>query len=710
MSASEPEEKGVLHSGPDLKFIECTKLPFNGQSGRISDIDGNIWNLNVAGASPALIASLARFFHNSMSRSTSPASRLRSNRTNIYKLRKFLAYAAKLPIKRQIFSSAMLKSYQVDQYRTQSSSTAYGRFGYVRAAALHLIDGGIVPKFPVPRNPNARKVAVTAKSGQTFATKFTGLAYPNANEANEDLLARLCDLLWDEIEALQQRPDLGTSMSSSLCFAACAIGLLSAACVNPTSTTELEIDDLRANSRDPSLRRLKFSKGRADGDVDLPAFPIGGTNARTIPRLWDRIIQATATMRISVPAGAERRLFLRIDSSGAVVPIDDENRVAMAMPVLRKLIAGGYPTSSGRGDKATRAVRTLTNPLYVKSSTGDQERYAPIRANMRFINYALIRNTAINVASARLKRNSADTQNAVGHRRGGGALEGAYLANRQYRDDLDQEIRLAQAALVNWATKPVRVLPAEAEAVMSEAGVDASTAARVLAEEFNLGMGASLVNATTIVIDTPLNALRMMQWVEKLEAAEARILVENPVQLAVGLRAAAGAVQAGAGGFQLRQPAESQTPLCRFRVALPGGYLMVRMAMAEFEPLRDVYGRVGVKLKLEGTPIVAAPLIDGAAAVSWTDSPFGESRWQDRIPNPTHRWGHVSFEDMPEHHAWTARFFLWALENAETSASTRGRDSAAERIRCSCPHALLPGIGGPYAGYQAGPHNGSDAA
>ena len=41
-------------------------------------------------------------------------------------------------------------------------------------------------------------------------------------------------------------------------------------------------------------------------------------------------------------------------------------------------------------------------------------------------------------------------------------------------------------------------------------------------------MGASLVNGRTVVIDTALNALRMMQWAEKLRAAEQRMLGENP--------------------------------------------------------------------------------------------------------------------------------------------------------------------------------------
>jgi integrase len=95
--------------------------------------------------------------------------------------------------------------------------------------------------------------------------------------------------------------------------------------------------------------------------------------------------------------------------------------------------------------------------------------------------------------------------------------------------------------------------------------------------------------------------------------------------------------------------------------------------MAEKEFLRDMYGCVGIRLVPDGTPLEEAPPFGGTGVVSWTDTPFAEIRWLDRVPNPSHRWGHVSFEGIPDHHAWTGRFFLWALENAETAGSKRGR-------------------------------------
>jgi len=62
----------------------------------------------------------------------------------------------------------------------------------------------------------------------------------------------------------------------------------------------------------------------------------------------------------------------------------------------------------------------------------------------------------------------------------------------------------------------------------SSTGADPETAEKAARDDLNLGMGASLVNGQTVVIDTPLNALRMMQWLEMLKAAEQRLSSDNP--------------------------------------------------------------------------------------------------------------------------------------------------------------------------------------
>ena len=46
--------------------------------------------------------------------------------------------------------------------------------------------------------------------------------------------------------------------------------------------------------------------------------------------------------------------------------------------------------------------------------------------------------------------------------------------------------------------------------------------------EFNNGYGASLINEHVIIIDSPLNALRIIQWIKKLEDNEQKMLISNP--------------------------------------------------------------------------------------------------------------------------------------------------------------------------------------
>ena len=268
---------------------------------------------------------------------------------------------------------------------------------------------------------------------------------------------------------------------------------------------------------DRSLRRLRFQKGRAGGEVDLPPFPVGGAGARTVPRLWDRVLAALQPIRDKAPPGLENRLLPRYTRKGGVGWWDDTACSNTLLRVLRKFIRGEYPRHGG----------WHSVPL-IPSATAGQERYAVIRDNAERLCFALIRATAINVANARLRLDMGATERAVGHKPGGPTAESAYLNNVQYREDLDHEARRGLNFMDAWVREPARVLPPDPGAIESSLGVDRATAERAAADELNLGMGASLVDGRTVVIDTALNALRMMQWAEKLRAAEQRMLGENP--------------------------------------------------------------------------------------------------------------------------------------------------------------------------------------
>lgn len=510
-------------AGPDLSFLEqISGLPFDGRSGRVTDIDGHVWDLNVADASTDLITWITLAFTSMLSRNERPKSRLRSNAANWYSLRIFMKFAAARKID---FGLGLLVRYKTFLYDNYAASTAYGRFNTVRAACQYLVDKRLCKAFNIPRNESRSKVQAAPKlnSGQTFGTAFIFSATHlelGSQEVNEHLLGLFIDLLWEEIELLELRSDVTEPGPVSEAFMFCAMALMSAACVNPLSIPDLKIGDLRNDDRGPQFRRLHFDKARSGGKVGLPPFPVGGKSARTIPRLWERIKRITVAMRQAAPVELRNTLFLRYDWTGLgpvkVVAFED-GRSNYLNKVLRKVILGKLRSRLGR---------LRSRWPFVPSATAENRRYAVIRENANVINLSLTRKTAINVANARLGRNLAATQQAVGHVVDSSATNG-YLNNREYQQDLDAEIRQAHQFFEDWARRPAMVLPPNATIIATETGADLEIAEKVARDELNLGMGASLVNGHTVVIDTPLNALRMSQWLERLHESQDRMLREN---------------------------------------------------------------------------------------------------------------------------------------------------------------------------------------
>lgn len=83
-------------------------------------------------------------------------------------------------------------------------------------------------------------------------------------------------------------------------------------------------------------------------------------------------------------------------------------------------------------------------------------------------------------------------------------------------------------------------------------------------------------------------------------------------------------------------------------------------------PMVGAYASAGIDLRMEGTPFGASLPFDGNPPVGWTDDDFANSGWRIRAPNPSERKHRIRFDNLPDPHGWTARFFLWALGSAET--------------------------------------------
>ena len=557
----------------------------------IDPVDGCGHNVNVDGAPPELTSLIATAFRTLLSVSEIPESRHRSNKNKAAKLRKLLKFISALPACEQVLGARLMVEYRKYLYKNFAATTAHGEYGAACQAMEALFRMNKVARFPLPRNESKAVVRGSAVSaGRTFATTFVGANFANANEANETLMGGLLDLFWSEIEALFERLERGrnwrmevrdgcppptlmmsdgrdrlteasvkaleaqyggfdsrnpydTRRSETDCpwrhlqvtayqrarpqggitrialltffhptvvLASLFAGILAAGCVNPASIECLELDDMQPDAQDPALRRIVPAKARALGDVDLPPFPVGGRNARTLPRLWERYVVASEEIRRLAPPSYATRLLLwcprQIAPPPAIGAFTWPGAINECWQVLRKYLAGQY---------------------HVRPSVALNPEYDIIRQNLDVLTLSLIRDTAINVASARLNRDFAKTALAVGHR-STSSLELSYLNNPQVREDLETEVRRVQRAMHDWVHRPIAILPPDPDTVARELGLAREEAVKVVADERNLGYGVSLVNERTVIIDTPLNALRMMQWLEHLKKAEHRMLNDNP--------------------------------------------------------------------------------------------------------------------------------------------------------------------------------------
>lgn len=307
-------------------------------------------------------------------------------------------------------------------------------------------------------------------------------------------------------------PEIAACFHPSPAMAGLSMSILCAAQINPTSAMHLKISDLVDDPSHPGQSRLMWEKGRAGGPQAALPFPKGSPKSRTIPRLWERLTDATSELRALAPPEARHNLSLWTTGNTGdswLCYTREEGGMGTLWNTVREYLEGTL--LSAKPDPKTVAI------------------LAPIAAHIPKISLALIRNTAINISSARLDRDFKATS-AMDGRKSISSLENSYLANSQTKDRLDKQIREGQEALAQWLRTPPVVVQDDASAVMRTLSVDEETARKLLSEELNNGMGASLLNQQAIFIDTPLNALRIIQWLDRLEEARPALLRDNPLR------------------------------------------------------------------------------------------------------------------------------------------------------------------------------------
>lgn len=304
-------------------------------------------------------------------------------------------------------------------------------------------------------------------------------------------------------------PEIVAHFHPSAATVGLCMSLLCAAHVNPMSVPPLKLDNL-IDDEQPGFKRLRWRKPRGGGDQPAMPFPSGGPRAKTIPQMWERFTRASAELRAAAPPHLQGELFLWTNGEGNARSIKSFAAKAGTNDIwvfTRRYLEGAFAPMAP-AEATTRAM-------------------SPLIGHLDVISLALIRNTAINISSARLGRDFQSTA-AMDGRRDGGILESAYLNNVQTRDHLDRQVREGQGALAAWLSSPPIVLPSDPQRVAQALSLDVSAAQGVIDDELNLGMGASLVNDQAVFIDTPLNALRVIQWIRHLDEAHDRILRDSP--------------------------------------------------------------------------------------------------------------------------------------------------------------------------------------
>lgn len=291
-------------------------------------------------------------------------------------------------------------------------------------------------------------------------------------------------------------------------LAGCALFLLSAAQINPESAAALRVDCVQTDSN-PNIARIAWFKWRAGGEQASMPFPKGThRKSKTIPNLLERYKEASVELRLVAPEKISE--ILLIWGGGGTgkksVPAMAESGFR-AWHAVKGALGGRVATM----ERADQALRDLVLKLIPQLTLG------------------LVRTTALNVSGKRLNRDVAALALMDG-RQSETPLVDHYLRNESTHERWDAEVREAQAAMLDWTTQKPLIFPPDPNIVASNLSVELEAARNIVDDDFNGGMGASLVDGRVIVIDTPINALRMMQWIEKLNQAEQRLVRDNPLR------------------------------------------------------------------------------------------------------------------------------------------------------------------------------------
>lgn len=566
----------------DLKFgAEVKELVVQYEKEEFKSLDGKTYSFEEFKTNPKITKLLTQSFRDIQSTNSNERSKRKTNGHIAFGIRKFLKWIDEINYTGDI-SHQLLLNYK-KYLQKEKSWTAYSSYAIIARNVLSLMEKGNVSKFLLPNNIPLQQAKNSSETGVTIASLIeNNLLSLSKDEINEEILSSILNFLWSDSLSLLNKLDEGqkifSTINSSEYFeyrtgmakdeaienivknyfiefkgisdkylfsksfqgydnikfvnmmkkyvsankhykwgiynddiyqyfyptkrlASNILILLASAQINPESAMFLKTDCLQTDINS-EIVRVAWNKNRAGGEQISIPFPKGNhEQAKTIPNLLTRYLKYRKNITTFANDDFDDLLF-----------------------VFKHVTTYGFGVFLNQGRHLIKE-----NLMFFKRSL-EQENNPINQMTLNIldkITLSIIRTTSINIAGKRLNRDITKLASMDG-RKVHSVLNEHYLNNSETKQFFDSNIRNSQKLLENWVFEKPIVIPEDKDLLQKKLKIDYELSEKIINDEFNNGYGASLINHNVIIIDSTINSLRIIQWLEKLNADKHNVKINNP--------------------------------------------------------------------------------------------------------------------------------------------------------------------------------------
>lgn len=567
----------------DLKFgAEVKELVVQYHKDSFKSFDGKTYSFEEFQTNPKITQLLTQSFRDIQSLNSNERSKRKTNGSIAFGVRKFLKWIEVTGYQGDITYQLLLNYKQ--SLENENSWTAYSSYAVVARIVLNLMNKGLLQKFLLPNNIPLQQAKNSSKTGVTISSLLSNISTDlSKDDINEKSLSLIIDCLWEDTFELFSKLEKGEQWISEIktnkylefkrgmtkdeaienmfknCFiefnglpekytfssgfkgyhnthfikifnqyinaskhykwniyledvaqyfypikrlASNIMVLLVASQINPESAMYLKKDCLNTDISS-DVTRVSWSKNRSGGEQVHMPFPRGNhIYAKTIPN----VIQRYLTYRQKIID------FTKKD-------FDD------LLFIFKHTTQNGFGIFSNEGK---HIIKFSLQQIQKTISSKEKSTINDLVLNViNKLNLSIIRTTALNISGKRLNRDMTTLASMDG-RKSENVLNEHYLNNAETKQFFDSNIRDSQKLMENWVFEKPVVLEGDLTTLQNTLNISKDISSQIIHDEFNNGYGASLVNEKVIIIDTPLNALRVIQWLEKLKEDKNFVKVNNP--------------------------------------------------------------------------------------------------------------------------------------------------------------------------------------